>query len=419
MNPETSPLRSRIRAELDALRHRNEYRALDCPSGLNLCSNDYLGLATNPRLARATAQAIATLGRVGSGGSRLLAGNSADWEQAEADFAAFVGFASALYFSSGYAASLGLLGAILRPVDVVFSDSLNHASLIDGMRLSGARKVIYRHGDLTDLEAALLAQAADCSAKLVVTESIFSMEGDSVPLAPLVALARRYGAEVVVDEAHAIGVRGPEGRGLVAAADLQPQLLAAIYPCGKALGSAGAFLCSAAPLAKFLINRARTFIFSTAAPPYLAHQLRAAVTLARSMDAERSHLEKISYMLRDGLRQEGFDVGPSDSQIVPVNLGFNDAALAFAESLREAGFAVRAIRPPTVPEGRARVRLSLTAAHTSADIDRLLTACSRARAQLTASAGVANQVGTQHLENGSNTSAFTTSVSLDPPWGDG
>lgn len=385
--PDSSPLRSRIRAELDALRRRNEHRELDRLAGLNLCSNDYLGLAADPPLARATAEAIARIGRVGAGGSRLLAGNSADWEQAEADFASFAGFDSALFFSSGYAAGLGLLSAVLRPGDLVFSDSLNHASLVDGMRLSGARKIIYPHADLARLESALAAHAAEPAVKVIVTESLFSMEGDAAPLAEIVSLARRYGAEVVVDEAHALGVRGPQGRGLAAAAGLQQKLLAAIFPCGKALGSAGAFVCSGAPLAEFLVNRARSFIFSTASPPYLAHQLRAAVALARSMDAERVHLEKISRRLREALRSEGFDLGTSDSQIVPVILGPSDAALAFADSLRRDNFAVRAIRPPTVPPGRARVRLSLTAPLTELDIDRLLAACLRARSRISADPG--------------------------------
>jgi 8-amino-7-oxononanoate synthase len=379
VNGDASPLRRRLDGELNALRGRDEFRSLGCPAGLNLCSNDYLGLAADSRLAQAAARAIAETGRAGSGGSRLLAGNSPDWERAEAAFAAFIGAEAALHFSSGYAANLGLLGAILRPGDVVFSDSLNHASLIDGIRLSGARKEIYPHADLTALESALARHEQEPGAKVIVTESLFSMEGDTVPLAALLALARRYGAELVVDEAHALGVRGPAGRGLAAEAGIERELLAAVYPCGKALGSAGAFVCSSARVAEYLVNRARTFIFSTAPPPHLAHQLRAAVDLARGMDAERAHLENLARTLRQGLRAEGFDISTSNSQIVPVVVGTSEAALAFAGSLREDGFAVRAIRPPTVPAGRARVRLSLTARLTFEDIDRLLRACVRAR----------------------------------------
>jgi 8-amino-7-oxononanoate synthase len=379
MRNEASPLRGRIAGELDRLRREQLLRTLDCPAGIPLTSNDYLGLARDGRLASATADAIREIGRVGSTGSRLLAGNSEDWEQAEREFAAFAGTEAALYFSSGFAANLGLLGALVRPGDIVFSDSLNHASLIDGIRLSGANKVIYPHGDLARLETALARHQSDPGAKLIVTESLFSMEGDLAPLARLAELGREYGAELIVDEAHAVGVFGPEGRGLAYEAGLANEILAVVHTCGKALGSAGAFVCSGGALRDFLVNRARTFIFSTAAPPYLAHQIRAAVGLARAMDAERAHLQTIAAALREGLRSEGFDVRASASQIVPVVAGASEAALAWAESLREDGFAVRAIRPPTVPEGTARLRLSLTAALGGEEVQRLLRACVRAR----------------------------------------
>jgi 8-amino-7-oxononanoate synthase len=379
MPNEPSPLRGRIAADLGRLRSERLFRTLDCPPGIPLSSNDYLGLARDPRLAAETIRAIERSGRVGSTGSRLLAGNSEDWEQAEKEFAAFAGTEAALYFSSGYAANTGLLAALVRPGDLVFSDSLNHASLIDGMRLSGARKVIYPHADLARLEEALARHRDEPGAKLIVTESLFSMEGDLAPLAKLLALAREYGAELIVDEAHAVGVFGPEGRGPVYEASIANELLAVVHTCGKALASAGAFVCSGAALKNYLVNRARTFIFSTAAPPYLAHQIRAAVGLARAMDAEREHLQAVAAMLRDGLRAEGFDVRSGASQIVPVVAGASETALAWAESLRDDGFAVRAIRTPTVPEGTARLRLSLTAALGQEEIDRLLRACLRAR----------------------------------------
>jgi 8-amino-7-oxononanoate synthase len=374
-------LRGRIAAELDELRRQWQFRALDRPSGINLISNDYLGLASDPRLARELADAVARLGRVGAGGSRLLGGNSEEWEQAESEFAEFAGTEAALYFSSGYVANLGLLSALLRPGDLVFSDALNHASLIDGMRLSGARKVIYRHGDLAQLEGALEHYRDDPAAKLIVTESLFSMEGDRAPLGAMLDLGRRYGAELVVDEAHAVGVFGPQGRGLATEAGIERDLLAVVHTCGKALGSAGAFVCCSELLRDFLVNRARTFIFSTAAPPYQAAQIRAAVTAAREMGAERAHLQAISRKLRDGLREEGFDIAASDSQIVPLIAGSNEAALAWAESLKEAGFAVRAIRPPTVAAGRACLRFSLTAKLSEGEIERLLRAAIRVRDQ--------------------------------------
>jgi len=379
MHSESSPLRRRIAGELDELRRGQLFRTLDHPAGIPLSSNDYLGLAGDPRLAAETIRAIREGGRVGSTGSRLLAGNSKGWERAEEEFATFAGTEAALFFSSGYAANAGLVSALARPGDLVFSDSLNHASLIDGMRLSGARKVIYPHGDLVHLEEALARHRREPGAKLIVTESLFSMDGDLAPLGELAALARKYGAELIVDEAHAVGVFGPEGRGLAAEARIASELLAIVHTCGKALGSAGAFVCSSREVKQYLVNHARTFVFSTAAPPYLARQIRAAVGLARGMGAERAHLQAIAAALRDGLRAEGFDIGASASQIVPLLAGTSEAALAWAESLREDGFAVRAIRPPTVPEGTARLRLSLTAALGREEIERLLRACVRAR----------------------------------------
>jgi 8-amino-7-oxononanoate synthase len=379
MPNERGPLRERIAAELDELRHQQLFRTLDHPSGIELSSNDYLGLASDPRLAAETIRAIHESGRVGSTGSRLLAGNSKDWERAEEEFAAFAGTEAALYFSSGYAANVGLLAALARPGDIVFSDSLNHASMIDGIRLSGARKEIYPHGDLARLEEALSLHRHDTGAKFIVTESLFSMEGDLAPLAELLVLARRHGAELIVDEAHAVGIFGPEGRGLAFEAGIAGEALAVVHTCGKALASAGAFVCGRREVKQYLVNRARTFIFSTAAPPYMAQQIRAAVALARAMDAERAHLRSISGAVREGLRAEGFDVGTSASQIVPLMAGTSERVMALAGSLREEGFAVRAIRPPTVPEGTARLRLSLTATLEREKIERLIGACVRAR----------------------------------------
>ena len=379
MGNDSTALRLRMAAELDQLRRQKQFRTLDHPSGIDLLSNDYLGLARDPRLARALIEAVTTSGRVGSGGSRLLGGNAEEWEQAESEFAEFAGVEASLYFSSGYGANIGLLSALVQPGDLVFSDALNHASLIDGTRLSGARKVIYPHKDLARLEDALASHRNDPAAKVIVTESLFSMEGDRAPLRELLELGGRYGAELIVDEAHAVGVLGPQGRGLAAEAGIERELLAIVHTCGKALGSTGAFVGSSRMLREFLINRARTFIFSTAAPPYMARQILAAVAAVRGMDAERLHLQAISQKLRDGLLADGFDISTSDSQIVPLIAGTNQAALAWAESLREDGFAVRAIRPPTVAPGCARLRFSLRAALGENQIDQLLRAARRAR----------------------------------------
>ncbi|MGB6822191.1 MAG: 8-amino-7-oxononanoate synthase [Candidatus Acidiferrales bacterium] len=366
------PLRERIAGELESLREQSQFRSLEILSGVNLCSNDYLGLAADPRLKHAVIEAVASAPQMGATGSRLLSGNSREWEELETEFAEFAGTKSALYFGSGYAANVGLLSAVLRPGDIAFSDALNHASLIDGIRLSGAEKIIYPHGDLPFLEDALRENSLSAGAKVIVTESIFSMEGDVARIEDLVCLAKTYGAELIVDEAHALGVRGPEGRGVAAELNLEREILAIVYTCGKALASVGAFVCCDAKLKDFLINRARTFLFSTAIPPYIARQIHAALKIAREENARRKHLNEISSALREGLSAAGQNYGASSTQIVPVILGANETALRVAAQLQNAGFAVRAIRPPTVPAGSARIRISLTSRITHADTHRLV-----------------------------------------------
>ena len=249
------------------------------------------------------------------------------------------------------------LRALLRPEDMVFSDAANHASIVDGLRLSRAQKVIFPHLDLDILESEL--RNAGKAQKFIVTESVFSMDGDLAPISDLAALAERYGAELIVDEAHATGVIGSQGRGMAASAGLTGRVLATVHPCGKALAGVGAFICCSETLKQFLINRARTFIFSTALPPYIAAQMRAALKIVASADTGRERLASISYSLRARLREAGFDTAHSNSQIVPVILGENERAVRFAEQLARAGFGVRAIRPPTVPPGTSRLRISL------------------------------------------------------------
>ncbi|MHB8484765.1 MAG: aminotransferase class I/II-fold pyridoxal phosphate-dependent enzyme [Candidatus Acidiferrales bacterium] len=369
---EKMQLRERIAGELESLREQSQLRSLEILNGVNLCSNDYLGLAADPRLKYAVIEAVASAPQMGATGSRLLSGNAREWEELETEFAEFAGIESALYFSSGYAANVGLLSSILQPGDFVFSDALNHASLIDGMRLSGARKSIYPHGDMQFLEDALRENSRSTGAKVIVTESIFSMEGDVARIEDLLRLAKTYGAELIVDEAHALGVRGPEGRGVVAELKLEREIFATVYPCGKALASAGAFVCCGAALKEFLVNRARTFLFSTALPPYFARQIHAALDIAREEKSRREHLNEISIALREGLSAAGLNYGASSTQIVPVILGSNEAALRVAAQLQTAGYAVRAIRPPTVPAGTARIRISLTSRVTLADVHRLV-----------------------------------------------
>ena len=369
---EKMQIRERIAGELESLREQSQLRSLEILSGVNLCSNDYLGLAADPRLKQAVVEAVASARQMGATGSRLLSGNAREWEELETEFAEFAGAESALYFGSGYAANVGLLSSVLGPGDTVFSDALNHASLIDGMRLSGAEKIIYPHGDARFLEDALRESSRGPGAKVIVTESIFSMEGDVARIDHLLRLARTYGAELIVDEAHALGVCGPEGRGVVAELKLEREIFATVYPCGKALASAGAFVCCGAALKEFLVNRARTFLFSTALPPYFARQIRAAFGIAREEKSRRKHLHEISIAFREGLSIAGLNYGASSTQIVPVILGSNEAALRVAAQLQAAGYAVRAIRPPTVPAGTARIRVSLTSRITLADVHRLV-----------------------------------------------
>jgi len=370
-----------LRAELDTLEARQELRRLGQMEGVNLCSNDYLGLSTDPRLARAVAASLEAGSPVASTGSRLLSGNAAPWEELESRFARLIGTEAALFFSSGYAANVGLLTAILRPDDTVFSDASNHASLIDGMRLSRARKVIFPHLDLDFLEDAL-GRSDSGGRKFIVVESLFSMEGDRAPLPVLLSLADRYGADLIVDEAHATGVFGPQGRGLVAAAGANTRVLATVHPCGKALASAGAFVCGTETLKRFLVNRARTFIYSTALPPYFAAQIAKVVEIIAEADAERQRLESLAGLLRSRLQDGGFSIGTSDSQIVPVLLGETDAAVHYARELSRHGFAVRPIRPPTVPQGHSRLRLSVTTRFSEEVLDRLEKALVAARHQL-------------------------------------
>jgi 8-amino-7-oxononanoate synthase len=264
---------------------------------------------------------------------------------------------------------------------VIFSDALNHASIIDGIRLSGARKIIYSHRDLNALESGLKENQSKPGRKLIVTETVFSMDGDVAPVDTIVALAENYGASAIVDEAHATAVHGPDGRGIAAQFLADGRVLSAMHTCGKALASAGAFVCGPAVLREHLINHARTFMFSTAMPPTMAEQIRAALRLAAGMDIERAELHARSQAFAKSLRRDGWESLGTTTQIVPAVIGANAAAVAAAEFLQRAGFAVRAIRPPTVPQGTARLRFSLTHKIDAADLERLAAVLRTWRAQ--------------------------------------
>lgn len=369
----------RMAADLAMLRAADQFRELRCPEGIQLSSNDYLGLSRHPRLKAAIVRGLGGAGEaVSSTGSRLMSGNSSRWEELESEFAEFLGVEAALYFPSGYAANIGLLGSVLKPSDTVFSDSANHASLIDGIRLSHARRVVFPHLDFDYLEDALRRDSGS-GERVIVVESVFSMDGDSAPLSDLTGLCERYGASLIVDEAHAVGLEGRQGRGAVHASGRSDAVLATVHPCGKALASMGAFIAGSAVLKDFLINHARTFIFSTALPPYCAAHVREALGLSAESERERKHVKQLSQYMRRSLKAAGHETTAGDSPIVPLVIGSNDAAMRLAASLTDAGFAVRAIRPPTVPAGTSRLRLSLNANLSFAEIDAFVAALAAIR----------------------------------------
>jgi 8-amino-7-oxononanoate synthase len=374
-------LLTKLQAGLRELESRTQRRTLVEITGVNLCSNDYLGLADNPALKQTVIDAVVKANRIGGTGSRLLSGHAAVWNELEEEFAAFAGSEATLYFGSGYAANLGLLTSLANKNDVIFSDARNHASIIDGIRLSGARKIIYPHCDLNALESSLKENQSAAGRKLIVTETVFSMDGDVVPLDAIVALAKKYGAVMIVDEAHATAVHGSRGRGIAAQFLADGRVFAAMHTCGKALASAGAFVCGSTVLREHLINHARTFIFSTAMPPYMAEQIRAALRLAVGMDKERQELLSRSQEFVKSLQRDGWETLATTTQIVPAVIGVNDAAVAAAELLQRAGFAVRAIRPPTVPPGTARLRFSVTHKISAAELETLAATLSSWRAQ--------------------------------------
>ena len=341
------------------------------------CSNDYLGLARHPALAQAARDAATRLG-VGAGASPLVSGHSAANDALERELAAFVGLPRALYFYAGYAANIGIVPALAGQGDAVFSDALNHACLIDGARLSRATIHRYAHADLGALGSAL--QASPARRKLVITDAVFSMDGDVANLTELVLLAERHDALLLLDDAHGFGVRGPQGRGSLAAAGLTgagaSRRVLYMATLGKAAGVAGAFVAGDERLVEWLLQKTRTYIFATAAPALLAEALRASLRIIERDDGRREHLGRLIARLRAGLAGCRWRLADSHTPIQPLMVGANDEALALMERLAERGLWVPAIRPPTVPEGTARLRIALSAAHSEADVDRLVEALS-------------------------------------------
>jgi len=345
--------------------------AVDGRELLAFCSNDYLGLANHPRIVQAAVEAAARHG-VGQGASHLLSGHSVLHERLESALAQFVEMPRALLFSSGYQANIGVITSLAGPDDAVFSDALNHASLIDGVRLSRARVVRYPHADVGALSDALAASQA--RTKLVVSDAVFSMDGDVAPVPALLELCERHDALLVLDDAHGFGVLGPQGRGTPAHFGLRSPRIVYVGTLGKAAGVAGAFAAGATEVVETVLQRARTYIYTTAAPAMLAAAAEASLELIRGEEWRREHLRKLIASLGQALRGTQAALAPSGTPIQPLILGDNERALATSAALRERGILVPAIRPPTVPEGTARLRISLSAAHSAEDLARLAAA---------------------------------------------
>jgi 8-amino-7-oxononanoate synthase len=358
----TDELAARVRARLRSLREAGLRRTLRAPGGIDLSSNDYLDLARDSRVVAALQRGAAREG-AGSTGSRLLRGHRHAFADVERAFAAFKSAERALYFSSGYLANLGVLTTLPEAGDVILSDERNHASLIDATRLSAAARAIVPHNDLIALEAALRATRSTLrpgASIFVVVESVFSMDGDVAPIAVQAALCREFDATLVVDEAHAVGVFGGRGSGLIEATRVDPNTIS-INSAGKALGVSGAFVAGPEWAIEYLVQRARTFVFSTAPPPAVADAIGASLGVIAAEPERRARVLALARLARERLAAARVAVPPGESPIVPIVIGDSRRAAAVAEQLQARGFDIRAIRPPTVPEGTARLRLSIGA----------------------------------------------------------
>ena len=370
-------------AELDAQGLRRRRSVLDSPQGarvsldgrefLSFSSNDYLGLASHPAIAAAARGAIDAAG-VGAGAAHLLTGHHRLHHDLERQLAGFVGLPAALLFSTGYMANLGVITALVDRHGEVFEDRLNHASLVDAAVLSRARLTRYPHRDLVWLDRKLAESRAPV--KLIATDTVFSMDGDLAPVSELLELAGRHGAWLYLDDAHGFGVLGEEGRGVLSTLPLAPCPLNLIYlaTLGKAAGVAGAYVAGSEYLVEWLVNRARTYIYTTAQPPLLAAAVAASLRLIAGEPWRRERLAALIDRLRAGVVGLPWQLMSSDTPIQPLLVGGNVEALRLAEGLKRRGILIPAIRPPTVPAGTARLRISLSAAHTEDDVDALLAA---------------------------------------------
>jgi len=367
--------------ELEALEHKSLVRRLDVNSPdpasmgyiirdgrqlLNLSSNDYLGLARHPAIIQAISESLLAEG-AGSGASRLVTGNQPVYGQLEEAVAQWQSCDAALVFANGYMANVGVINALVGRGDVVFSDQLNHASIVDGILLSRAEHVRYRHNDIEHLRI-LLEKHRDKRRKLIVTDAVFSMDGDEALLQELVSLKQEYNAMLMVDEAHSGGIYGARGEGLSHKLGLKHEVDIHMGTFSKAFGLYGAYVCGSSMLIRWLVNKARTLIYSTALPPALVTGIAKALELVQTEHWRRERLYLTNIFFRSSLQKSGFRVSDGNSPIVPLILRDNDTALRFSQALEAEGIGAAAIRPPTVPERTARIRFSLSAAHSPADV---------------------------------------------------
>ena len=378
-------MRERLRDHLQTIRDAGNYREVKYLKPLsstrvlfqdreylNLCSNSYLSLHFDPRVMGA-AQAIVDRYGAGTCSSRSVSGSIDIYERVEEGIARFKGYERALIFSNGYMANMGIIATLIGKDDIIFSDALNHSSLIDSIRLSGAKTVIYRHLDMADLEDRL-KEADPHGLKFLITETVFSMDGDVAPLSEIYRLKQEYGLTVIVDEAHATGVFGEKGRGVEEVYGLSGKMDVQMGTFGKALGSFGAFALSDSVIIEYLINRARTFMYTTALPAGILAAAEAALRLIEDDRSIKNRLwENIAYM-RQNLRGMGFDLKESEGPIVPILVGEDATAVKMQEMLMEEGMFLQAIRPPTVPSGTSRLRLTVVRDLTRDDMDQALEA---------------------------------------------
>ncbi|MEJ2042278.1 MAG: 8-amino-7-oxononanoate synthase [Reinekea sp.] len=338
---------------------------------LSFCSNDYLGLANHPVIAERMKAAIDDYG-VGAGASHLIDGHHAEHEQLERELATFCKREAALVFSTGYMANLGVMSALMARQDSIVQDRLNHASLIDGALLAQSNLLRYRHNDMAHLQQMLESTSGK---KLIVTDGVFSMDGDCAPLTEIADIARQHNAWLMVDDAHGFGVLGPQGSGLVGQLGLDSQQVPLVVgTLGKAFGTSGAFVAGDQTTIDYLLQFARTYMYTTASPPSVAAATRQALQLVRQADDRRAHLTQRIAQLRNGIQAMGFSLMSSETPIQPVVVGANADALRLSAVLRERDIMVTAIRPPTVPEGTARLRITLSASHTAEQVNSLLNA---------------------------------------------